>query len=179
MRKGNKQNATLNGEWAKHVRKDSKKITSGKRRMESKELTRKEKEEESSQKKESIKMNHLKRFDEFSINEEGLFDKPMDFFTGHKSFKDKGIAKEKFLKELEELVAKVKANPEMYAQSSKIDELKKTLMDQAEDNGYRGSLRVQKGRTGNKYFIIYDEKASGIQRLGGAAGSSAGSRQAP
>lgn len=179
MRKGNKQNAALNGEWAKHVRKDGKKITSGKRRMESKELTRKEKEEESSQKKESLKMNHLKRFDEFSINEEGLLDTPMEWATGHKSFKDKGIAKEKFLKELEELVVKAKENPEMYAQSSKIEELKKSLIDQANGNGYRGSLRVQKGRGSGKYFIIYDEKASGLQSFGGSAASSAGSRQTP
>jgi hypothetical protein len=29
---GNKLNSALNGEWAKHVRRDRKKITSGKRR---------------------------------------------------------------------------------------------------------------------------------------------------
>jgi hypothetical protein len=33
IRVGNKQNAAINGEWAGHVRKDGKKITSGKRRI--------------------------------------------------------------------------------------------------------------------------------------------------
>lgn len=32
MKPGNKQNAALNGEYARHVRKDGKKITSGLRR---------------------------------------------------------------------------------------------------------------------------------------------------
>lgn len=32
IRPGNKQNSALNGEWAAHVRKDGKKITSGLRR---------------------------------------------------------------------------------------------------------------------------------------------------
>lgn len=38
LRVGNKQNSILNGEWAGHVRKYGKKITSGKRRMKDKEL---------------------------------------------------------------------------------------------------------------------------------------------
>jgi hypothetical protein len=38
MKKGSKQNAVLNGEWGKHVRKDGKKITAGKRRMKSKTI---------------------------------------------------------------------------------------------------------------------------------------------
>ncbi len=33
LRVGNKQNAIINGEWAGHVRKWGKKITSGKRRI--------------------------------------------------------------------------------------------------------------------------------------------------
>jgi hypothetical protein len=40
MKPGNKQNALLNGEWAKHVRNWGKKITSGKRRMRDQELIR-------------------------------------------------------------------------------------------------------------------------------------------
>lgn len=42
VRKGNKQNSFLNGEWAKHVRRWGKKFTSGIRRQESKKITRQE-----------------------------------------------------------------------------------------------------------------------------------------
>jgi hypothetical protein len=42
IRVGNKQNSFLNGEWAKHVRKGSKKHTSSIRRMFSKKAIRKE-----------------------------------------------------------------------------------------------------------------------------------------
>lgn len=42
IRVGNKQNSYLNGEWAGHVRKDGKKITSGKRRLKDKEEIKKQ-----------------------------------------------------------------------------------------------------------------------------------------
>jgi hypothetical protein len=45
IRIGNKQNSILNGEWAGHVRRFMKRITSGKRRMEDKEIIKKVKEE--------------------------------------------------------------------------------------------------------------------------------------
>lgn len=40
IRVGNKQNAVLNGEWAGHVRRSWKKLTSGIRRNESKRIKR-------------------------------------------------------------------------------------------------------------------------------------------
>lgn len=40
IRPGNKKNSGLNGEWVTHARKDGKKLTSGLRRAESKEITR-------------------------------------------------------------------------------------------------------------------------------------------
>lgn len=39
---GNKQNSFLNGEWAKHVRRAWKKLTSGKRRINDKKIIRDE-----------------------------------------------------------------------------------------------------------------------------------------
>ncbi len=38
IRIGNKKNSILNGEWAGHVRRFMKRITSGKRRMEDKRI---------------------------------------------------------------------------------------------------------------------------------------------
>lgn len=38
IRVGNKKNSIINGEWAGHVRKTGKKITSGKRRMVDKKI---------------------------------------------------------------------------------------------------------------------------------------------
>lgn len=45
LRVGNKQNSILNGEWAGHVRKVGKKITSGKRRIQDKLIIKKIKDE--------------------------------------------------------------------------------------------------------------------------------------
>lgn len=45
IKPGSKQNAALNGEWAKHVRKDGKKETSGIRRSVDKTIIHKEKKE--------------------------------------------------------------------------------------------------------------------------------------
>jgi hypothetical protein len=42
LRVGNKQNSFLNGEWAGHVRRSFKKITSGIRRAVSKKIIKKE-----------------------------------------------------------------------------------------------------------------------------------------
>ena len=42
IRKGNAANSKLNGEWAAHVRKFLKRITSGKRRNEAKNIIREE-----------------------------------------------------------------------------------------------------------------------------------------
>jgi hypothetical protein len=42
IRKGNKMNSILNGEWGTHVKKWRKRWTSGKRRCESKDIVRKE-----------------------------------------------------------------------------------------------------------------------------------------
>ena len=40
--KGHAANSKLNGEWASHVKADEKKVTSGKRRMQDKEIIREE-----------------------------------------------------------------------------------------------------------------------------------------
>jgi hypothetical protein len=45
LRVGNKQNSFLNGEWAGHVRRGWKKVTSGIRRAMSKKIIKKELEE--------------------------------------------------------------------------------------------------------------------------------------
>lgn len=42
IRKGNKQNSFLNGEWASHVRRWFKKYTSGRRRSNDKKIIKKE-----------------------------------------------------------------------------------------------------------------------------------------
>ena len=42
IRTGNKKNSFLNGEWADHVQRSMKKITSGKRRAEDRKLLKKE-----------------------------------------------------------------------------------------------------------------------------------------
>lgn len=42
MKKGNKQNAGLNGEWAAHVKWFGKRLTAGIRRMRNKQIIREE-----------------------------------------------------------------------------------------------------------------------------------------
>ena len=60
IRVGNKKNSALNGEWAGHVRKDGKRMTSGLRRAESKTIT-------ISELKESLKEAHYNFINQSSL----------------------------------------------------------------------------------------------------------------
>lgn len=110
-------------------------------------------------------MKYLKTFESYSINEEEeLFDKAKKFFTGHEGKEAKEKAKADFLKSLAEAEELVSKNPEGYVFN------KSNLEKKAEENNYKGGLRIQRGgRDTSRVYIVYDEGVSGFQQIAGAA----------
>jgi hypothetical protein len=111
-------------------------------------------------------MKKLKTFENFSINEEEGIRK---FFTGHDSKEEKKEAISKFKKALDEAEAEFKKNPKDYSFN------RKDLEKKAKEDNYRGGLRIQRGGRSSKMYVVYDQGATGFQKL---AGASAGSRNA-
>jgi len=114
-------------------------------------------------------LKHLKSFESFALvneEEEGVFKK---FFTGHASSEEKEAAKQKFMDAINSAESDLKKNPEDYAQSKNWEVAKEKLMKQAEDNKYKGGLRVQRGGRDTRVFIVYDEGVSGFQKMASAS----------
>lgn len=109
-------------------------------------------------------MKYLKTFENYSINEEELFDKAKKFFTGHESKEAKEKAKSDFIKALDEAEELVSENPEGYVFN------RANLEKKAKDNKYRGGLRIQRGgRDTSRVYIVYDEGATGFEQLSSGA----------
>lgn len=105
-------------------------------------------------------MNYLKTFENYSINEEELFDKAKKFFTGYEDKESKETAKIDFLKSLAEAEELVSKNPKGYVFN------KANLEEKAKENNYKGGLRIQRGgRNSSKVYILYDMGTSGFQKL--------------
>ena len=111
-------------------------------------------------------MKYLKTFENYSINEEELFDKAKKFFTGHEGKEAKEKAKADFLKSLDEAEELVSKNPKGYVFN------RVNLEKKAKQNNYRGGLRIQRGgRDTSRVYIVYDEGATGLEQLSlGASG---------
>jgi hypothetical protein len=110
-------------------------------------------------------MKYLKTFESYSINEEEeLFDKSKKFFTGHEGKEAKEKAKADFHKALDEAEELVAENPEGYVFN------RESLEKKAEENNYKGGLRVQRGgRDTSRVYIVYDTGISGFQKLASLA----------
>jgi len=110
-------------------------------------------------------MKHLKTFESFSINEEeDILGGVKKFFTGHESSDAKGEAKNKFMVALKEAEKELMANPDEYPQAKKWEKSKEDLIKQAEEDNFKGGLRVQSSRTGGIY-VIYKSGVTGFQSL--------------
>lgn len=112
-------------------------------------------------------MKHLKTFENYSINEEGVINK---FFTGHDNKEDRNKAKEAFEKSLDEAKAEVDKDPSSYVF------LRDVLEKKAKEDNYRGGIRMQRGRN-DKFFFVYDKGITGFQKLTGAAAGSVSTRR--
>lgn len=113
-------------------------------------------------------MKHIKKFENFEINEENIFRK---FTTGHETKEDKAKAESRIISELEKIEIDMKKSPEKYAQSSNWERSKKAILDKAKENSYRGKVIAQKGGRINKLFVIYKSELSPMQDI--AIGASA------
>jgi hypothetical protein len=110
-------------------------------------------------------MRYLKTFENYStVNEEELFDKAKKFFTGHENKEAKEKAKADFHKALDEAEELVSKNPEGYVFN------KASLEKKANENNYRGGLRIQRGgRDTSRVYIVYDEGATGFEKAASGA----------
>jgi hypothetical protein len=110
-------------------------------------------------------MKHIKKFENFSINEEeGILGGAKKFFTGHESSSEKEEARKKFMNDLAEAEDKLKSDPDEYPQSRKWEENKKDLIKKAEEDNFNGGLKTQSSRSGGMY-IIYKEGTTGFKSL--------------
>jgi len=114
-------------------------------------------------------MKHLKTFESFSINEEEeILGGVKKFFTGHESSAAKDEAKDKFMVALEEAEKELMTEPDEYPQSKNWEASKKSLIEKAEEDNFKGGLRVQSSRSGGIY-VIYKTGVTGFQALASGA----------
>lgn len=125
-------------------------------------------------------MKHLPTFDTFvsdlsegNSNIESLDEGSIwKFFTGHSTPDDQKNAEAAFMKTLNDAEADMKKAPKEFAQAEKWEVAKAYLMGKASENKFRGGLRIQKGGGNDKrYYIVYDAKATGFQKLAASAGN--------
>lgn len=111
-------------------------------------------------------MKYLKTFESFSpVNEEeGKWNK---FWTGHEDDTARDKAMLDFHKALDDAEAEVNKNPKGYVFN------REALEKQAAENNYLGGLRIQRGgRDKSRMYVVYDEAATGFQKLASGFGSS-------
>lgn len=106
-------------------------------------------------------MKHIKKFENYSINEEeGAFRK---FFTGHSDKTEKFGTMKTFLTDLAKFEKEAASDKDIVFNKEK-------LTKQAKDNNYKGHLEKRDSRSGGT-FIIYINGASEFQKIAGAASS--------
>ena len=116
-------------------------------------------------------MKHLKTFESYDINEWV----GQRFITGHGPG-EKEEAKQRIASEIDSAIQEYEENPRDFVEYDE-DELRTSLLDQAKDNGYRGSVVVRQSPNDSRSqyagynFIVYDQKTSPLQDIGSAAAS--------
>jgi len=103
-------------------------------------------------------MKHLRKFESFSVNEEGSFTK---FFTGHSDKTEKFGTMKTFLADLDKF-------EEMATKDKDIVFNREKLIQQAKENNYKGHLEERDSRTGGTY-IIYVTGSSDFDNIANAA----------
>ena len=105
-------------------------------------------------------MKHLRKFESFSVNEEGSFTK---FFTGHSDKTEKFGTMKTFLADLDKF-------EKMASKDKDIVFNREKLIQQAKENNYKGHLEERDSRTGGTY-IIYVTGSSDFDKIANAAAS--------
>lgn len=120
-------------------------------------------------------MKHLKSFENFEITDEAIDlgnigANVSNFFTGHKGATEREAAKEKILADIEEKIQKLVDNG--WFTEEQAEKRKDSLIKQAKQNNWKGSINVRKSLASNKPFVVYDGGTSGLQSLGASAAGS-------
>lgn len=90
-----------------------------------------------------------------------------EFFTGHRSKKDRDEKRDKFFEDLDELEQMYNENPEDFMHSD-WGKLRDRLEREAEENNFKGEIVVL-GR--NNRVVKYEKGYSGLQHMGAGAGA--------
>jgi hypothetical protein len=115
-------------------------------------------------------MKHLKTFGQHHDNDinESMWGDVKKFTTGYGNKEEKEGKKSEIITQLDNIEASVKENPEAWQFN------RDYLMKAAEGNNFRGELRTKKGGANpNKTYVIWNDKATGLQDIAGAASNSA------
>tara|TARA_R110000772_G_scaffold20466_3_gene56809 strand:- start:3377 stop:3724 length:348 start_codon:yes stop_codon:yes gene_type:complete len=111
-------------------------------------------------------MKHLQTFEQHQINE-GIFDTVKKWRTGFENDDERDDKATSISNQLDSIEALVESDPDAWVFNREHVEAK------AEENNYRGEIRTQKGgRDSSRTYVVWDNKASGLEDIAGAAGSS-------
>jgi hypothetical protein len=126
-------------------------------------------------------MKHLITFESFvDINNSEINEwLGQKFITGHGPG-EKEEAKKRIESEIEKLISEIQIKIEekpsfinQFPQFKNIETLKSSLLKKAQENGYKGEVKLQKSPDGDIY-LIYKSGMSGLQHIGSAAGAFTG-----
>lgn len=115
-------------------------------------------------------MKHLKTFEQLNNQEginEDIWGSVNKWATGYENKGEKEEKKNAILDQLNAIEDKVKQDPDKWVFN------RAKLEKSAEENNYRGELRTQRGgRDRDRVYVVWDNKASGIQNIAKAASNS-------
>tara|TARA_R110000772_G_scaffold5691_2_gene20362 strand:- start:17695 stop:18042 length:348 start_codon:yes stop_codon:yes gene_type:complete len=111
-------------------------------------------------------MKHLQTFEQHNNLNEGILDKVNKWRSGYENDGERDDKLVSIQAELDSIQAEVNENPEEWVFNRDHIEAK------AKENNYRGSIEKRPGGRDSRTFVIWVNKASGLENLGGAAGRS-------
>jgi len=115
-------------------------------------------------------MKYITTFENFEVNEW----LGQEFFTGYQAG-EKNIAKNRINDEIESAIDEYNEHPQDFAEYD-LDDLREELLQNAKENGYRGSIEViqsaddPRAAHPNKFFIIYRPEKTPLQDIGSLTG---------
>ena len=115
-------------------------------------------------------MKHLKKFENFKPTNEWF---GQEFITGHETG-EKELAEQRIENEINAAIQEYHEHPEDFMEYDE-EELREELLEEAEENGFRGTVEVRQSANdpkavhANKFFIVYYPKSTSLQDMGSAA----------
>ena len=86
-----------------------------------------------------------------------------NFLTGHRDFNEKIKSKEKIISDIDIVISYGLLKNEL---------TKDKLIKEAENNNWRGSIKIRRSHSTNKIYLIYEPEYTPLQHLGISASQS-------